>query len=54
MDHRQEYPERDELRAKFTAWLKVVIRNAKLNYLQNEVKSLQDDLNSIKSNLGLN
>ena len=34
MDHRQEYPERDELRAKFTAWLKVVIRNAKLNYLQ--------------------
>lgn len=34
MDHRQEYSERDELRAKFTAWLKVVIRNAKLNYLR--------------------
>lgn len=28
--------------------------NAKLNYLQNKVNSLQADFNSIKSNLGLN
>jgi RNA polymerase sigma factor, sigma-70 family len=34
MDHRQEYPERDELRAKFTRWLETVIRRAKIDYLR--------------------
>lgn len=34
MDHRQEYPERDELRAKFTRWLETVIKRAKIDYLR--------------------
>lgn len=34
MDHRQEYPERDELRAKFTRWLEKVIKRAKIDYLR--------------------
>ena len=34
MDHRQEYPERDELRAKFTRWLVTVIKRAKIDYLR--------------------
>ena len=34
MDHRQEYPERDELRAKFTRWLETVIKHAKIDYLR--------------------
>ena len=34
MDHRQEYPERDELRAKFTRWLETIIKRAKIDYLR--------------------
>ena len=34
MVHRQEYPERDELRAKFTRWLETVIKRAKIDYLR--------------------
>ena len=34
MDHRQDYPERDELRAKFTRWLEKVIKRAKIDYLR--------------------
>lgn len=34
MGHRQEYPERDELRAKFTRWLETVIKRAKIDYLR--------------------
>ena len=34
MDHRQEYPERDELRARFTRWLETVIKRAKIDYLR--------------------
>ena len=34
MDHRQDYPERDELRAKFTRWLETVIKRAKIDYLR--------------------
>ena len=34
MDHRQEYPERDELRVKFTRWLETVIKRAKIDYLR--------------------
>ena len=34
MDHRQEYLERDELRAKFTRWLETVIKRAKIDYLR--------------------
>ena len=34
MDHRQKYPERDELRAKFTRWLETIIQRAKIDYLR--------------------
>ena len=34
MGHRQDYPERDELRAKFTRWLETVIKRAKIDYLR--------------------
>ena len=34
MDHRQDYPERDELRAKFTRWLETIIKRAKIDYLR--------------------
>ena len=34
MDHSQEYPERDELRAKFTRWLETIIKRAKIDYLR--------------------
>lgn len=34
MDHRQDHPERDELRAKFTRWLEKVIKRAKIDYLR--------------------
>ena len=34
MDHRQDYPERDELRAKFTRWLDKVIKRAIIDYMR--------------------
>lgn len=34
MNHRQNDPGADELRAKFTAWLEVVIKHAKLDYVR--------------------
>lgn len=34
MDYRQNDSDRDELRARFTAWLDTLIRRAKLNYLR--------------------
>lgn len=34
LDHRQKYPERDELRAKFTRWLETIIQRAKIDYLR--------------------
>lgn len=36
MDHRQKYPERDELRAKFTRWLETIIQRAKIDYLRKD------------------
>lgn len=34
MTHPQEKPERDELRARFTTWLKTVVKRAKLDYVR--------------------
>lgn len=36
MIHPQETPERDELRAKFTAWLETVVKRAKLDYVRRQ------------------
>ena len=34
MNHRQNDPGADDVRAKFTAWLEVVIKHAKLDYVR--------------------
>ena len=40
MHRKQDYPEKDELRARFTAWLDITAYRARLKYLRKEIPSV--------------
>ena len=46
MDYRQN-ADRDELRARFTAWLDTLLKRAKLNYLERECEEPHESLDSL-------
>ena len=46
MDYRQN-ADRDELRARFTAWLDTLLRRARLNYLERECDEEHDSLDAL-------
>lgn len=41
MNHLQETPERDELKARFTAWLEAVVKHAKVDYVRKYKQSAE-------------
>lgn len=51
MNNKKSTIERDELRARFTAWLNILLRRAKLNYIERELTEECISLDSLDEDL---